>query len=161
MRILVLMRGLPGSGKSTWIRENGLEPYTLSADKLRLMYSAPVLNQCGVLDVCQKKNTLVFKTLMEILSVRMNNGDFTIIDACHISESDFQKYRDLAKKYRYRVIAVDFSDVPLEECKRRNALRDEMNILDDSTIERMNSRMKQTVIPSWIQCFSHNERIVL
>ena len=109
MRILVLMRGLPGSGKSTWIRENGLEPYTLSADKLRLMYSAP----------------------------------------------------DLAKKYRYRVIAVDFSDVPLEECKRRNALRDEMNILDDSTIERMNSRMKQTVIPSWIQCFSHNERIVL
>jgi predicted kinase len=98
---------------------------------------------------------------MEILSVRMNNGDFTIIDACHISESDFQKYRDLAKKYRYRVIAVDFSDVPLEECKRRNALRDEMNVLDDSTIERMNSRMKQTVIPSWIQCFSHNERIVL
>lgn len=39
MRILLLMRGVPGSGKSTFIKEQGLEPYTLSADGLRLLYA--------------------------------------------------------------------------------------------------------------------------
>ena len=37
MRTLVLLRGLPGAGKSTWIKEQGLEPYTLSADQIRLL----------------------------------------------------------------------------------------------------------------------------
>lgn len=37
MRTLVLLRGLPGVGKSTWIKEQGLEPYTLSADQIRLL----------------------------------------------------------------------------------------------------------------------------
>ena len=43
MRILVLMRGIPASGKSTWIANMGLSEYTLSADSLRLMASSPVL----------------------------------------------------------------------------------------------------------------------
>ena len=36
MRTLLLMRGCPASSKSTWIKENGLEPYTLSADEMRV-----------------------------------------------------------------------------------------------------------------------------
>ena len=28
MRILILTRGVPGCGKSTWIKQNGLEAYT-------------------------------------------------------------------------------------------------------------------------------------
>ena len=31
MRTLLLLRGIQASGKSTWIKENNLEPYTLSA----------------------------------------------------------------------------------------------------------------------------------
>ena len=47
MRILLLMRGVPGSGKSTFIKEQGLEPYTLSADELRLLYASPMLDKAG------------------------------------------------------------------------------------------------------------------
>ena len=47
MRILLLMRGVPGSGKSTFIKEQGLEPYTLSADPLRLLYASPMVNNAG------------------------------------------------------------------------------------------------------------------
>lgn len=32
MRILLLLRGSAGCGKSTWIQNNGLKQYTLSAD---------------------------------------------------------------------------------------------------------------------------------
>ena len=35
--------GAPGSGKSTWIKDNNLEMYTLSADMIRLQHSSPVL----------------------------------------------------------------------------------------------------------------------
>lgn len=35
MRTLVLLRGIPASGKSTWIKENKLEAYTLSSDHIR------------------------------------------------------------------------------------------------------------------------------
>ena len=32
MRILLLMRGAPGCGKSTWIEKQGLKQYALCAD---------------------------------------------------------------------------------------------------------------------------------
>lgn len=31
MRVLLLLRGGAGCGKSTWIEQNGLKPYTLCA----------------------------------------------------------------------------------------------------------------------------------
>ena len=36
MRTMFVLRGAPGCGKSTWIKDNGLTPYTLEADNLRL-----------------------------------------------------------------------------------------------------------------------------
>lgn len=51
MRVLLLLRGSAGCGKSTWIEQNGLKPYTLSADDIRMMCSSPVLNVDGKEDV--------------------------------------------------------------------------------------------------------------
>ena len=47
MRTLLLLRGAPGAGKSTWIHENNLEPYTLEADKFRKLLMNPILNVDG------------------------------------------------------------------------------------------------------------------
>ena len=43
MRTIYILRGAPASGKSTWIENNHLEQYTLSADKIRVMYQSPIL----------------------------------------------------------------------------------------------------------------------
>ena len=37
MKKLLLLRGAPASGKSTFIKDNNLEPYIISSDNLRLM----------------------------------------------------------------------------------------------------------------------------
>ena len=37
MRDLIIMRGCPGSGKSTAIKDAGLSAYTISPDSIRLM----------------------------------------------------------------------------------------------------------------------------
>lgn len=51
MRTLLLLRGAPGAGKSTWIDENNLQNYTLEADKFRQLTSNTVLGLNGELHI--------------------------------------------------------------------------------------------------------------
>ena len=83
MRNLFILRGAPASGKSTWIRENELEPYTISTDGLRLLYQSPVTTVEGDKAISQNNDKQVFNLLMEILERRMDNGELIIIDATH------------------------------------------------------------------------------
>lgn len=53
MRTLLLLRGAPGSGKSTWIKENKLEQYTLEADLFRNLISNPILGLDGNYKITQ------------------------------------------------------------------------------------------------------------
>ena len=57
MRRLVLLRGIPGAGKSTWVKKNGLEKFTLSSDKVRLMLHSPALTPDGFEEVQDDENT--------------------------------------------------------------------------------------------------------
>lgn len=41
-KIIVLMRGLPSSGKSTFLREHGCEDYSISPDAFHIVLSPPV-----------------------------------------------------------------------------------------------------------------------
>lgn len=151
MRNLVILRGSPGSGKSTWIKENHLEPYTLSPDTIRTMVSSPVLQENITHPVISQRNDIyVWDLLFQLLEKRMEHGDFTIIDATHSKQSDFSKYNKLCDLYRYRKYTVSFTDVPLEECKDRNRKRDSYKIVPDEVIEKMYSRFEnQGALSGW------------
>ena len=56
MQYLVLLRGAPASGKSTFIKEHKLEPYTLCADQIRMQVSSPVLNTSGEFVISQAQD---------------------------------------------------------------------------------------------------------
>ena len=136
MRNLFILRGAPASGKSTWIRENELEPYTISTDGLRLMYQSPVTTVEGDRAISQNNDKQVWELLMELLERRMENGELVVIDATHYKSSLLNRYKDLVNKYRYRVYVVDFSNVSEEELKRRNANRGFRKVPED-VIEKM------------------------
>lgn len=102
MRTLLLMRGAPASGKSTWIKEHGLEPYTLEADKIRTLVANPELNFNGDFEITQSNDNYVWKLLFDILEKRMQNGEFTVIDATHSNSNMIKKYKKLIEKYQYR-----------------------------------------------------------
>ena len=150
MRTLVLLRGAPGCGKSTWIKQHGLERYAISADQLRMMYASPRLQPNGSIAISQKEDKDVWKTLFEILEHRMENGDFTVIDACNSKTAEMTRYRDMARDHRYRIYCVDMTGVPIEEAKRRNKLRDKLKWVPDEYIERVYSRFETQQIPSGI-----------
>ena len=133
MRVLLLLRGSAGCGKSTWIEQNGLKQYTLSADDIRLLCQSPVLQPDGTVGISQSNDKTVWKTLFNLLEIRMQKGEFTVIDATNSKTSEMNRYKQICETYRYRMYCVDFTDIPIEEVKRRNANREELKFISAST----------------------------
>lgn len=137
MRNLFILRGLPGSGKSTWLKENDLEQYAVSSDTLRLLHNSPRIDKNGDQFISQRHDRTIWKKLFEILEGRMENGDFTIVDATHCNNKSFKKYYDLCTKYRYKINVVDFGDISVSVAKERNRNREDWKVVPDEVIDRM------------------------
>lgn len=151
MRVLLLLRGSAGCGKSTWIEQNGLKPYALSADDIRLLCQSPVLQPDGTVGISQSNDKTVWKTLFNLLEIRMQKGEFTVIDTTNSKTSEINRYKQMCETYRYRMYCVDFTDIPIDEVKRRNASREELKRVPDAAIDKMYSRFKTQKIPSGIK----------
>ena len=103
MRVLLLFRGAPGCGKSTYIHENGLDSYTLSADTIRMQYSSPIQTKDGSVQISAKNDSVVWSLLFQMLELRMQSGCFTVIDATNSKTEEMNRYKALARQYRYRI----------------------------------------------------------
>lgn len=148
MRTLLLFRGAPGCGKSTFIDIHGLRPYALSADDIRQTLRSPMQTADGSVQICQDNEKEVWELLYRMLETRMQKGEFTVIDATNSKTSEMNKYKDLCGEYRYRMFCIDMTDLPIEECKRRNAGRIPLKRVPDEVIDKMYSRFRTQKIPS-------------
>lgn len=150
MRVLLLLRGSAGCGKSTWIEQNGLKPYTLCADDIRMMCSSPVLSATGMPYINPSNDSVVWATLFRLLETRMQNGEFTVIDATNSKTSEMNRYKELCEQYKYRIYCVDFTGIPIEVVKERSRGREPLKQVPDEAIEKMYSRFATQKIPSGI-----------
>ena len=157
MRTLILLRGAPGCGKSTFIERNGLKPYTLSADDIRLQYTAISYRPDGTTEVPQNINKVAWERLFEMLEYRMESGQFTVIDATNSKTQELNQYNALAKKYRYRVFCVDMTNVPIDVCKQQNAQRPPHKVVPEEAIDNMYTRFATQKIPKYITALSVEE----
>ena len=151
MRKLYVLRGAPGAGKSTWIEENGLKGYSLSPDEIRTMIGTEGLPD-GERRIIRTPDSekLCWQIVMRLLEQRMKRGELSIVDATASKTKDLNKYKKLAEDYRYRVTVIDFTDVPKEECKRRNASRIPLKRVPDEAIDLMYERFEAEKVPSGI-----------
>lgn len=147
MRTLLLLRGAMGSGKSTFIKENGLEPYTLEADRFRTLICNPQLNEEGNWHITQRNDTQAWNMLLSCLEERMQRGDFTVIDATHNSPKLVKKYVDLADHYKYSIFYYQ-PETTLEECIERNAKRDQYKFVPVEAIKRAYTLIQNVDLPS-------------
>lgn len=157
MRVLLLLRGSPGCGKSTWIEQNDLKQYTLCADDIRMMCSSPFLTVSGEESINQSNDTVVWSTLFKLLEIRMQNGEFTVIDATNSKTVEMNRYKELCGQYKYRMYCVDFTDVPIEVAKERNRNREELKRVPDIAIDKMYARFATQKIPSGITVLKPDE----
>jgi len=161
MRYLLLTIGTPASGKSTFLKENELEAFTIEPDDIRLKIQSPIysiINDEEKLVISQKNDKRVWELVFEFLEERMKRGEFIAVDATHSSTKLINKYKNLVKKYRYRVVAVDFRKVPLNEILRRNKERKpEYKFVPEDAIKNIYERMKNLNIPGWIEKIEPHE----
>jgi predicted kinase len=136
-RKLIILRGVPGCGKSTWIKENNLDIYTLSSDSIRLMFGAPnpYIPQTNDIDV--------WSVLFCALENRMRNGDFTVIDACHVTNKSIKRYKKLCEMYDYVLIEKSF-EIDIDEAIERNNNREEYKKVPEDVIRNMHTRLTET-----------------
>lgn len=157
MRVLVFLRGLPGSGKSTFVRENHLEDFTVSTDSIVQLFGSNCQTSRGIDTINLEVSGPAWKFIHELLEFRFKNGCFTIFDATNIKGADIKKVANIAKKYRYRLYCVDFTNVSKEECIRRNRNRLGVKKVDDSVIERMYNQLQNNKVPGGIKVINPSE----
>ncbi len=158
MRAMLLFRGAPGCGKTTKIKELGLENYAISADNIRLLVQSPAMKVDGSYTISTDDEKTVWSILFDVLEARMQRGEFVVIDATNSKTSDMQKYKHLSDTYRYRIYLIDMTNIPIEECKRRNTNRlPEYKRVSEHVIENQYARFATQKIPSGIKVLDNDE----
>ena len=127
-KILVLV-GLPGSGKSTYLEEMGAN--AVSSDEIRRLLADDAADQ--------RIHRRVFAVVRNLIRHRIEIGrPVTYVDATNLTRRERRQYIRLGELYRCDVEAV-FFNVPLDICLERNRLRS--RVVPEDAVREMARRL--------------------
>lgn len=139
MKELIMLAGLPGSGKSTWAKEyknkmTGMDKYTvqiISTDEIRKELWGDAADQ--------QNGAKVFEVAYQRIEFWLKSPycDTVIFDATNLHKKDRKKFLD-----KFETMAetkLVWFGTPFTECINRNSLRERK--VPDSVIKRMFAKM--------------------
>jgi predicted kinase len=115
---LIMLRGLPASGKSTWAKEQvekNVDTYRINKDDLRAMLKGSVWNRSLEATVIELRDSFVTEMLVR--------GNTVIVDDTNFNNIHVRRLRQIASQTGASFEIIDFN-TPLEVCLERNRLRE-------------------------------------
>ena len=140
-KLLILMRGVPGSGKSTLIKNSGLSNYAISLDELRRLLAA---EENGQLPTLVNKET--YALLNSILQTRVQKGKLIILDAVNASVEHIKDSIELAESYGYKIVYIQMQ-TSLEQCLENNLCRPIYSRASNEKIKKFYKIIETTKLP--------------
>ncbi|WP_342270440.1 RNA ligase [Rickettsia endosymbiont of Orchestes rusci] len=155
MRKLILLRGAPGSGKSTFIKKQNLEGFALSPDTVRILMGGIVMSPEGRIIINSANDKKVWIEVERILNEKMFRGEFIVIDATFQLAQDFKMPIKSANKHRYEIYCIDFTSISIETALEQNLQRELYKQVPKNVITRAYERYKTNPIPEFIKVFPY------
>lgn len=152
MKKLFLLRGVPGSGKSTFLNKysSELNGMTISADQIRLIFSPTVYPKNSMTKkINQENDKQVWDFIHDRVRDRLLKGYTTIVDATHCNVNSIEYYKSFCKENDVNCVVVEFNE-SLEICKERNRNRPSFQEVPEFVIDRMHENM-QVPVPNWCE----------
>lgn len=143
-KYLILMRGAPGSGKTTFVAKYlyGPDTFVVCPDDKREQY-ADMKDEWG-----QQFEWYIWRMVDDCVSESLLTNRITVIDATFIPR------RSILKEYRLiqdvspdtELLIVDFSDISLEQCLKNNQNRKESGgrFVPEEVIANMHKRLLES-----------------
>lgn len=119
MKKVILTKGLPGSGKTTWAKEllksNPNAYKRINNDDLRKMFDN--------MQYSQDMENFIKKAVDALVLLALEEGKHVILDNTHLSESSVNRIKKLVKGKAEVIIEDKFLKVPLETCIKNDLKR--------------------------------------
>lgn len=130
---IILTRGLPASGKSTWakkwVKEDPVNRKRVCRDDLRLMMHNVQYMPDNKKDLKRLEEDITY-TRDWMIDIWSNDCNDIVVDECSLNPKyDIEKSIENilllnGKLKKYRIVWKDFTDVPVQVCIKRDALRE-------------------------------------
>lgn len=130
---VIMTKGLPGSGKSTWakklITESPNKYKRITKDELRIMLDANKYTDENEKFILEARDVLILKALEQRKHV--------VVDDTNLYQKHEIRIKELVKG-KAEVLIQDFTNVPLETCIKRDLER--VNSVGEKTIRDMHKQ---------------------
>lgn len=164
MRKIFLLRGAPGSGKSSFIVRHHLQPYAISRDQIRLLLADLTFyyqeDQDCLHQVIPRYVTAQTQELVDkLVQHKMAAGETVIVDGTHIVPSAIEHFKPWVDQYRYQLFVIDLMQRnDLTSLLRRNQTRRHYDWVKPEVVKEMyRAYQAHPEIPRWAHSISPHQ----